>query len=78
LTIVLFRPASTGSYTVPQKLTSVTILGVSSSPSSVQLSGKDLPASSYTYKAETEELIVTGIEGDLNGGWEVCWDGKGK
>lgn len=60
-----------GNYEIPQKLSTITLLAVTSKPGSVTLNGKTV--SNVTYKAETEEVIVGGLAGNLNEAWELKW-----
>jgi len=60
-----------GNYEIPQKLSTITLLAVTSKPGSVTLNGKTV--SNVTYKAETDEVIVGGLAGNLNEAWELKW-----
>jgi alpha-glucosidase len=66
----------TGSYNLQQPLTKITILGVTSQPSGASLNGQDV--SGVEYKSETEEVVLTGLNGDLNQAWELKWWWSGR
>ncbi|KAK4687888.1 alpha-glucosidase, partial [Tremellales sp. Uapishka_1] len=60
-----------GDYQITQQLKTVTILGVDSQPASVTFNGQQV--SNITYTANTQEVVVTGLGGDLNSAWELKW-----
>nr|ALS55547.1 alpha-glucosidase [Phaffia rhodozyma] len=63
---------TSGSYNVGQKLAQVTVLGVKTEPSTVTFNGQAI-TTGWTYEADLERFVVTGLQGDLNGGWELDW-----
>ncbi len=62
-----------GLFDIKQKLSTITLLGVTSEPAkgSVTLNGQSV--SNVTYVAEVECLVVGGLQGDLNSNWELKW-----
>ena len=62
----------TGTYTLPAKLTTITILGLTTPPdlASVSIIGEQAV---IEYIEETQEMVITGLSSDLNEGWEVRW-----
>ena len=68
-----FRISASGDYIVPTKINEVIIVGV---PQEIEVTGFTLNGntiSGMTYKPETEELILKGLGGDLNGDFELRW-----
>jgi alpha-glucosidase len=60
-----------GTFAIAQKLDTITVLGVGSKPKKVSFGGKTV--GNWTYGAATEELVASGLGGDLNKGGVLSW-----
>lgn len=70
----------TGSFTNTNSLANVTVMGMDSAPSSVQLNGVAIDSS--TYLSSTKVLEVSGLEsmtadGAWTKAWRLCWSSDG-
>ncbi|KAK7045115.1 glycoside hydrolase family 31 protein [Favolaschia claudopus] len=63
--------ASQGEWNVTQKLVQVTILGVAPAPGSVSVGGV---SHNFTYTEAQQELVLTDLDIDLNGGTQIVWE----
>lgn len=70
-----------GSFEIGQKLTQVTVLGVSSRPSTVRVDEVTLEEGTWTYESDLEKLVISGnangeekgMNSDLNQAVRVTW-----
>lgn len=58
-----------GDYNVEQPLSEVTVLGVAQKPERVSFGGVE--TTDFTYDEGLQKLVVKGLSGDLNSGWEL-------
>ncbi|KAF7966062.1 hypothetical protein HWV62_40232 [Athelia sp. TMB] len=65
------RIKAEGSFGVEQKLREITILGVNKKPTKVFLRGRAIK--SWSFIEVSEELMLTGVDGDLNRPLSVTW-----
>ncbi|WVQ83475.1 hypothetical protein IAT38_005616 [Cryptococcus sp. DSM 104549] len=68
-----FTSVPDGSYTIPQNLKTLTVVGVWSKPGDVKVNGKAVDDSQVEYKESTGEVIISGLDVDLNEALEVDW-----
>lgn len=59
-----------GNYTIPQKLSSVLVLGVEKKPQNVSFGDAQ---AEFKFDDSKQMLNVTGLQGDLNGDWKLTW-----
>ncbi|ORY27649.1 alpha-glucosidase precursor [Naematelia encephala] len=66
---------ASGNYDIPQKLNSITILGLGSAPAdgSITFNGQSVDSTQVEYKSKTQELVISGLNGDLNSNWQLKW-----
>ncbi|WVR04138.1 hypothetical protein IAU60_001137 [Kwoniella sp. DSM 27419] len=63
-----------GNYHIGNTVKSITIVGVWDKPSSLTINGKQVDQSNVQYDGDVGRVKVTGLEGDLNGSWELKWE----
>jgi len=69
---------ATGSYADSNPLANVTVLGVKTAPSSVQLNGKALEQSTWEYQKDTSVLAISKLNDQTSSGawcsnWTITW-----
>ncbi|TFY57478.1 hypothetical protein EVG20_g8535, partial [Dentipellis fragilis] len=62
-----------GAWHVQQKLSQVTVLGLSRAPQSVSVGGQALAGGSWNYTQEVQRFSIGGLEVDLNGDTTISW-----
>ncbi|KAJ7727590.1 glycosyl hydrolases family 31-domain-containing protein [Mycena metata] len=62
--------SAVGKFHVAQKLTQVTILGVTKKPTTVTVGGKTVKS---TYASAQQSVVLTGLSVDLNAGTTIAW-----
>jgi len=61
-----------GEYRSPQPLAEVSVLGVSSKPSSIKFNGTTT-GGNWTYESGLQRLNVTGLDIALHSNWNLTW-----
>ncbi|WVF67066.1 hypothetical protein IAT40_001810 [Kwoniella sp. CBS 6097] len=62
-----------GNFNINQNLKSIVIVGMWNKPSWISLNGHDVDDSQVEYDQNVGKIKITGVEGDLNNGWELKW-----
>ena len=65
------RVKAEGTFDVEQKLREITVLGVNKKPTKVFLRGRAIK--SWSFIEVAEELMISGVDGDLNRPLSVTW-----